>query len=218
MTSADTLSSTMHMLLLRTPETFSADVGVDHKWPNQVETRACAAQNIFADAGVEWKMYRYFEPKTVGLDFEGMMEDLRGAPEGSVVVLHGARSSAPFPTAALHCISQALCIPHGLSFPVHRCCAWLGHLCMGLAHPLPAASSEAFPCDGVPALRRLRFHCCMQSQASVCMNFCHFCDLFHSITACSLKQLFVLTLGSMRSANCVACRMCAQPHRHRPHP
>ena len=49
----------------------------------------CAAQNIFADAGVEWKWYRYYEPKTVGLDFEGMMEDLRGAPEGSVVILHG---------------------------------------------------------------------------------------------------------------------------------
>ena len=50
-------------------------------------------QNIFADAGVEWKWYRYFEPKTVGLDFEGMMEDLRGAPEGSVVILHGKDAS-----------------------------------------------------------------------------------------------------------------------------
>ena len=50
-------------------------------------------QNIFADAGVEWKWYRYFEPKTVGLDFEGMMEDLRGAPEGSVVILHGTDTS-----------------------------------------------------------------------------------------------------------------------------
>ncbi len=54
-----------------------------------------AAQNIFADAGVEWKWYRYFEPKTVGLDFEGMMEDLRGAPEGSVVILHGLPTSSP---------------------------------------------------------------------------------------------------------------------------
>ena len=50
---------------------------------------SCAVQNIFADAGVEWKWYRYFKPETVGLDFEGLMEDLRGAPEGSVVVLHG---------------------------------------------------------------------------------------------------------------------------------
>ena len=33
---------------------------------------------------------RYFDPETVGLDFDGMFEDLNNAPEGSVVVLHGA--------------------------------------------------------------------------------------------------------------------------------
>ena len=55
----------------------------------------CAVQNIFADAGVEWKWYRYFEPETVGLDFEGLMEDLRAAPEESIVVLHGAMPPAP---------------------------------------------------------------------------------------------------------------------------
>lgn len=33
-------------------------------------------KNIFADAGVEWKEYRYFNPETVGLDFEGMMADI----------------------------------------------------------------------------------------------------------------------------------------------
>lgn len=44
---------------------------------------------IFNDAGVSWKTYRYFDPKTVGLDLAGMMEDLRNAPEGSVVLLHG---------------------------------------------------------------------------------------------------------------------------------
>lgn len=38
---------------------------------------------------MEWKNYRYFDPKTVGLDFKGMTEDLRNAPDGSVVVLHG---------------------------------------------------------------------------------------------------------------------------------
>ncbi len=48
------------------------------------------AQNIFADAGVEWKWYRYFDAATVGLDFEGLMEDIRAAPEGSVIVLHGS--------------------------------------------------------------------------------------------------------------------------------
>lgn len=46
-------------------------------------------KNIFADAGLEWKTYRYFDPKTIGLDFAGMMEDIKSAPDGSVIVLHG---------------------------------------------------------------------------------------------------------------------------------
>eukprot|EP01025_Chloroclados_australasicus_P018885 TRINITY_DN2007_c0_g1_i1.p1 TRINITY_DN2007_c0_g1~~TRINITY_DN2007_c0_g1_i1.p1 ORF type:complete len:468 (-),score=59.23 TRINITY_DN2007_c0_g1_i1:667-2070(-) len=45
-------------------------------------------RNIFADAGVEWKYYRYFDPETVGLDFQGMVADLKEAPDGSVIVLH----------------------------------------------------------------------------------------------------------------------------------
>eukprot|EP00232_Nephroselmis_pyriformis_P003753 CAMPEP_0182913798 /NCGR_PEP_ID=MMETSP0034_2-20130328/38224_1 /TAXON_ID=156128 /ORGANISM="Nephroselmis pyriformis, Strain CCMP717" /LENGTH=459 /DNA_ID=CAMNT_0025050527 /DNA_START=29 /DNA_END=1408 /DNA_ORIENTATION=+ len=46
-------------------------------------------KNIFADAGVEWKEYTYFDPKTVGLDFDGMMADIKAAPDGSVILLHG---------------------------------------------------------------------------------------------------------------------------------
>eukprot|EP01023_Acetabularia_acetabulum_P021816 TRINITY_DN2155_c0_g1_i1.p1 TRINITY_DN2155_c0_g1~~TRINITY_DN2155_c0_g1_i1.p1 ORF type:complete len:483 (-),score=117.69 TRINITY_DN2155_c0_g1_i1:1059-2375(-) len=45
-------------------------------------------RNIFSDAGVEWEYYRYFDPETVGLDFEGMVADIKAAPEGSVIVLH----------------------------------------------------------------------------------------------------------------------------------
>ncbi|OBZ78526.1 Aspartate aminotransferase, mitochondrial [Grifola frondosa] len=36
---------------------------------------------IFRDSGLEVKGYRYFDKKTVGLDFEGMKEDLKNAPE-----------------------------------------------------------------------------------------------------------------------------------------
>ena len=32
---------------------------------------------VFRDSGLEVKQYRYFDKKTVGLDFEGMKEDLR---------------------------------------------------------------------------------------------------------------------------------------------
>ncbi|BBM99003.1 aspartate aminotransferase, chloroplastic [Marchantia polymorpha subsp. ruderalis] len=46
-------------------------------------------KNIFNDAGVPWSEYRYFEPKTVGLDFEGMMADIKDAPSGSFILLHG---------------------------------------------------------------------------------------------------------------------------------
>ena len=46
-------------------------------------------KNIFADAGVEWKEYHYFDKQTIGLDFKGMTSDLEAAPDGSVVVLHG---------------------------------------------------------------------------------------------------------------------------------
>lgn len=35
-------------------------------------------------------IFRYFDPETVGLDFQGMVDDLTAAPDGSVVVLHGA--------------------------------------------------------------------------------------------------------------------------------
>jgi aspartate aminotransferase len=46
-------------------------------------------KNILNDAGVPWSEYRYFDPKTVGLDFEGMIADIKDAPNGSIILLHG---------------------------------------------------------------------------------------------------------------------------------
>lgn len=34
-------------------------------------------KNIFNDAKVPWSEYRYYDPKTVGLDFEGMIADIQ---------------------------------------------------------------------------------------------------------------------------------------------
>ncbi|KAJ7958542.1 Aspartate aminotransferase [Quillaja saponaria] len=34
-------------------------------------------KNIFNDAKVPWSEYRYYDPKTVGLDFEGMISDIK---------------------------------------------------------------------------------------------------------------------------------------------
>ena len=38
---------------------------------------------------------RYFDPETVGLDFEGMCSDIESAPEGSIIVLHGKLTVFP---------------------------------------------------------------------------------------------------------------------------
>ena len=46
---------------------------------------------------MEWKEYSYFDKATVGLAFEGMLGDIKSAPEGSVIVLHGA----PHPPSTL---------------------------------------------------------------------------------------------------------------------
>lgn len=50
-------------------------------------------KNIFADSGVEWKEYKYYDAGTIGLDLEGMIADINAAPEGSVFVLHGGGNS-----------------------------------------------------------------------------------------------------------------------------
>lgn len=46
-------------------------------------------KSILNDARVPWSEYRYYHPKTVGLDFKGMIADIKAAPEGSFVLLHG---------------------------------------------------------------------------------------------------------------------------------
>ncbi|KFK40562.1 hypothetical protein AALP_AA2G012100 [Arabis alpina] len=43
--------------------------------------------NIFNLAGLSVEYYRYYDAKTRGLDFEGLLEDLGAAPSGAIVVL-----------------------------------------------------------------------------------------------------------------------------------
>ncbi|KAK9788453.1 hypothetical protein WJX73_007890 [Symbiochloris irregularis] len=49
-------------------------------WPNH--------NKLFPLAGMKVEQYRYYKPETCGLDYEGMLEDFRSAPEGAVVLLH----------------------------------------------------------------------------------------------------------------------------------
>jgi len=43
---------------------------------------------VFKDSGLEIEKYRYYNKDTIGLDFDGMVEDIKAAPEGSIILLH----------------------------------------------------------------------------------------------------------------------------------
>ena len=43
---------------------------------------------VFSDAGLEVKQYRYYNPDTIGLDFDGMLADIQNAPKHSIILLH----------------------------------------------------------------------------------------------------------------------------------
>jgi aspartate aminotransferase len=43
---------------------------------------------VFSDAGLGVKTYRYYNKDTIGLDFEGMIEDIKSAHQGSVFLFH----------------------------------------------------------------------------------------------------------------------------------
>jgi len=52
----------------------------DPTWPNH--------KNICIAAGVPWKNYRYYSRQTNSLDMKGLLEDIKGAPDRSVILLH----------------------------------------------------------------------------------------------------------------------------------
>jgi len=43
---------------------------------------------IMSEAGLNTKPYRYYSRETNGLDYDGMIADLREAPDGSIILLH----------------------------------------------------------------------------------------------------------------------------------
>lgn len=53
----------------------------DPTWPNHL--------SILKHLGMPVRMYRYFDAKTRGVDFEGMMEDLGRAAKDDLILLHG---------------------------------------------------------------------------------------------------------------------------------
>jgi len=67
----------------------------DPTWPNHV--------SILKYVGIETVVYRYFDTETRAVNFDGMIEDLKGAKQGDVVLLHGCCHN---PTGANLNISQ----------------------------------------------------------------------------------------------------------------
>lgn len=45
-------------------------------------------KNVFHDSGIETVSYRYYDKTNIALDFDGLVEDLRNAENGSPVLLH----------------------------------------------------------------------------------------------------------------------------------
>jgi aspartate aminotransferase, mitochondrial len=43
---------------------------------------------VFSDSGLKVQQYKYYNKDTIGLDFDGMVADLKAAPENSIVLLH----------------------------------------------------------------------------------------------------------------------------------
>ena len=43
---------------------------------------------VFKDSGLEVEQYRYYNKDTIGLDFDGLVEDLKKIPARSIVLLH----------------------------------------------------------------------------------------------------------------------------------
>lgn len=43
---------------------------------------------VFKDSGLDVVKYRYYNKDTIGLDFVGLIEDIKAAPAGSVILLH----------------------------------------------------------------------------------------------------------------------------------
>jgi aspartate aminotransferase len=53
----------------------------DPTWPVHIP--------LLGSVGLEFKSYRYYDPETHGVNFDGMIADLKNAQSGDVVLLHG---------------------------------------------------------------------------------------------------------------------------------
>ncbi|KAI9678477.1 MAG: aspartate transaminase aat1 [Trizodia sp. TS-e1964] len=74
---------------------------------------------VFKDSGLGVEKYRYYDKNTIGLDFEGMLADIKGAPKGSIFLLHACahNPTGVDPTEAQWVdISDAIKLGHHYAF------------------------------------------------------------------------------------------------------
>ncbi|KAL0407765.1 UNVERIFIED_CONTAM: Aspartate aminotransferase, cytoplasmic [Sesamum radiatum] len=57
---------------------------------------------VFGLAGLSVKTYRYYDPATRGLNFQGLLEDLGSAPSGAIVLLHACAHNPTGVDPTLH--------------------------------------------------------------------------------------------------------------------
>ena len=43
---------------------------------------------VFKDSGLKVEKYRYYNKDTIGLDFDGMVADIKAMPKGSIILVH----------------------------------------------------------------------------------------------------------------------------------
>lgn len=77
---------------------------------------------VVKDAGLNVKQYKYYDAKTRGLDFNGMIADLSKCPAGSIILLHPCahNPTGVDPTAANWRQIAAVCKEKNL-FPFLDC-------------------------------------------------------------------------------------------------
>jgi len=106
--------------------------------------------SIMQHADYPYKSYRYWDAKTRSLDLGGMLEDIRGAPGGSIILLHAAahNPTGVDPTREQWDEIRAACKSKG-----HIC--WLDSAYQGFATgdlETDAYAMRQFAADGIPVI------------------------------------------------------------------
>jgi aspartate aminotransferase len=158
---------------------------------------------IFGKSGLKVGQYRYFHPATKGLDFDGMIEDLKAAPDGSVVLLHACAHN---PTGVDPTVAQwntILDVVKAKSFIPFFDCAYQGYASGDLARD--AAAVQMFDAAGVE----------LMIAQSYSKNFGLYGERIGALSlTCSTKEATKATLSQLKM---IVRPMYSNPPKHGAH-